>query len=939
MSLVLLFVVGILLFTIYPARAASPSWSGTNKTLSSINPISDPSTIADEVPRCTKDTVPTRNTMFLTALTYTGCFTQTDYGYTDGAYLRRPGSKLAGKLTDYQGFNSFIPVPNSNRLLAIQNVSGGYGYKISVYSNPLPFMETRRVFDGQIKHQIKKPYDGTVKDKSGAILAIEPRSMSFSSDGRWMTGVAVGAATVRIDLQTLEVVPYAPKVEYGLGYDPMLRTAISPSGRYALSYATTANGHMRLYDLSTCKAVPDRITAPVVCESNDLVGFMSSQKNYGTYVLSKGIVFTSEYSLKLYPYYRKSDSNLLFGESELRAQDYIKPDIDYLALGDSFSSGEGARDYELYTDQKDNRCHVSKASYPYLVARDVGASNFHSVTCSGALLDDVNQLNDKKYSDEEPQSHGKENVEMYNNEIFTKFLPGYRGQLRFFDYYTVENTSVTIGGNDIGFGDIVASCVTSIKEDTCYKSYEDRLEKLNDIKSQFQNLADTYARLRQKSKRVYVLAYPKITSQKANCAVNVKLDEQELEFADGMVEFLNKTIRQAAKKAGVVYVDTQEVLVSTALCSGAAKDKISVNGLTAGSDIFIPGVGPIGNESYHPNSIGHQLLANKLSEATSLLTTPMPEPDGATIAPSTDKNAMLDKAAKTGRIIRSIKHADNLLIKDRLNLNETFELQLDPSQYNLDNTKTYNVILFSDPTTLGSFTITDNQLSDNTFSVPQGIKPGYHTLHIQGETVENEPIDIYRGVWVGSTAADFDGDTVPDTSDSCVLIANSGIDIDKDGIDDACDEDIVVPPPPMVIGIPEVNMPDESLLIENPKADGTKPNDQPSGSNPGLPVTPPAEEPTTTVQVTNTTPAPVRVVRNRLVTTPPQSTPDAPPATAEVSGVSTFANTPGVAEDKSITELATPKTSAEQFPFWLLALPSIPAFFALVLFLKKKQVF
>src|SRR6185295_14449068 len=58
--------------------------------------------------------------------------------------------------------------------------------------------------------------------------------------------------------------------------------------------------------------------------------------------------------------------------------------IDYLALGDSFSSGEGAQKYEIGTDESENLCHLSRVSFPYVIAQKLNFSNFHSIACSGA---------------------------------------------------------------------------------------------------------------------------------------------------------------------------------------------------------------------------------------------------------------------------------------------------------------------------------------------------------------------------------------------------------------------------------------------------------------------------------------------------------------------------------------------------------------------------
>ncbi len=64
----------------------------------------------------------------------------------------------------------------------------------------------------------------------------------------------------------------------------------------------------------------------------------------------------------------------------------------YLALGDSFASGEGTFNYIAGTEDGPNQCHQSIFSYPYLMQSNVGETA--SVACSGAKISNIRNIGD-----------------------------------------------------------------------------------------------------------------------------------------------------------------------------------------------------------------------------------------------------------------------------------------------------------------------------------------------------------------------------------------------------------------------------------------------------------------------------------------------------------------------------------------------------------------
>jgi len=114
----------------------------------------------------------------------------------------------------------------------------------------------------------------------------------------------------------------------------------------------------------------------------------------------------------------------------------------------------------------------------------------------------------------------------------------------------------------------------------------------------------------------------------------------------------------------------------------------------------------------------------------------------------------------------------------------------------------YNIVLKSDPVTLYSGTYDPNK--DVFVTIPESTPAGFHTLHIYGVDENGESVDVAQVVYVSHSEANFDGDGTPNDTDSCNFIANSGIDEDADGLDDACD----------TVGaenfVPEIAVPDDT---------------------------------------------------------------------------------------------------------------------------------
>jgi len=156
----------------------------------------------------------------------------------------------------------------------------------------------------------------------------------------------------------------------------------------------------------------------------------------------------------------------------------------YVALGDSYSSGEGVLPFQGGTDVDNvNTCHRSYYAYSQVVARasnslSLGAGGFYA--CSGAEtkhIQDVAQWN--------------EGTQLSHLNASTKVV------------------TLTIGGNDIGFVDFGTACVAG----TCDFSSGIYTTTVNKIYNELPaKLIDTYKKIlaAAPNAQVYVLDYPQV---------------------------------------------------------------------------------------------------------------------------------------------------------------------------------------------------------------------------------------------------------------------------------------------------------------------------------------------------------------------------------------------------------------------------------------------
>lgn len=259
---------------------------------------------------------------------------------------------------------------------------------------------------------------------------------------------------------------------------------------------------------------------------------------------------------------------------------------DYVALGDSFSSGEGAGDYLDDTDTDDNTCHRSGNAYGQVVHSGGNfTGNLVFGACSGGVVDDY--FGESGQAGEPPQA----------------------------DLIGPDTSLVTIsmGGNDFGFADVLTTCVTSLR--SCARDEHDR-EVRDRIDQEAQRLVAMYLDMRARAgadARLLVLGYPRMFPQDPNrpVSLSVSISAKERRWLNQMADHANAAIKEAVAAANAQGADIEYVDVTHALAGHELGTKdpwlndLSLHG-------FPPSVNP---ESFHPNAAGQAAFAEAVNQA------------------------------------------------------------------------------------------------------------------------------------------------------------------------------------------------------------------------------------------------------------------------------------------------------------------------------------
>lgn len=400
------------------------------------------------------------------------------------------------------------------------------------------------------------------------------------------TSNSFGAYRLHVDANGKIVVPYWYGEEVG-------------DAPFEITYARTAIG------VYTPSGIKEFGWSSDIYGSRD-VGYWS---DHSVALVDGAVYFTDNFSSRLIRVVIPS-MRLSYADSvhwNLTSSSYEKSS--FIALGDSYSSGEGSFSYDL----DDSKCHRSSDAYAFYVADELELNQPMMIACSGAITDDV--------------------IPSTNNSL---------GQIDYIGSDT-DIITITIGGNDAGFESVLVACVDHLSNEGYFcssnqsvtESLSDRMEALAGLRDPqlapltapgtdrvIHPISDVLLQLATNAPNaeIYIAGYPKIFGENSAyyqydslapgdnyCVVNsapvpngeAKIGLDDAVWLNDQAELLNTIISNAVDDVVLLGKNVHYVSPSTFDTHG-----ICDSGSPWMNDVDLTGGFVALPESFHPNTTG-----------------------------------------------------------------------------------------------------------------------------------------------------------------------------------------------------------------------------------------------------------------------------------------------------------------------------------------------
>jgi lysophospholipase L1-like esterase len=255
----------------------------------------------------------------------------------------------------------------------------------------------------------------------------------------------------------------------------------------------------------------------------------------------------------------------------------------YVALGDSYATGYGT------TPITDTACGRAQKNVPYVAGLWLGVGSYRNVACSGATTADILQARNGRAAQLDALTSGTNLI------------------------------TVSIGGNDLGFTNIVTTCAALSQRqptgDPCRQSFRnadgsDKLQiKIAAIKPEIGKVV-AEAKKRSPNGMVALVGYPSLVPDSGTSCRSARVPFADRDFAylrDTTVR-LNNAISEQARASGAKYIDLYTGSIGHDMCATSTRRWI---------EPLLTEQGAIAPGAAHPNSQGNINLGTDLAQALS----------------------------------------------------------------------------------------------------------------------------------------------------------------------------------------------------------------------------------------------------------------------------------------------------------------------------------
>ncbi len=254
----------------------------------------------------------------------------------------------------------------------------------------------------------------------------------------------------------------------------------------------------------------------------------------------------------------------------------------YVALGDSYAAGPLV---PIPTGQPAG-CLRSNQNYPSVVAKELDVADFRDVSCSGATTENIT---------------GPQSVPLGQNPPQLEAVTP-----------DTQLVTISIGGNDIGFGDIVTECAKRSPLQPTGSACKDHYTAggTDELAQRIDEAAPDVARVldgideRSPDARVLLVGYPAILPDEGpGCFPLVPYSPGDVDYLRGVEKRLNAMLADQASRSGAEFVDTYTPSIGHDACQPPGTK-------------WVEGLVPTAPAApVHPNALGMRAIGEMVVDA------------------------------------------------------------------------------------------------------------------------------------------------------------------------------------------------------------------------------------------------------------------------------------------------------------------------------------